>query len=105
MKFLTVLLPFPLIGLAQHQGKLSFEFGGGKNTFSMARLNQYYVNSFAIKNKMLEEGISSGDHFFIGLKYRPNTLFDFGFYGNNQFGKTTGKNSPPILLIPWKYAR
>ncbi|NBV09763.1 MAG: hypothetical protein EBS09_11770 [Flavobacteriia bacterium] len=91
MKFLTVLLLFPLIGLAQHQGKFSFEFGGGKNTFSMARLNQYYVNSFAIKNKMLEEGISSGDHFFIGLKYRPNTLFDFGLYGNYQFGKTSGK--------------
>jgi hypothetical protein len=40
---------------------------------------------------MLEKEISSGNHFFIGLKYRPNSLFDFGIYGNYQFGKTVGK--------------
>ena len=90
MKSLTLLFLFPFIGLAQNQGKLSYEFGGGKNTLAMTGLNQYYVDSFAVKNKILKNGISSGNQFFMGLKYRPNTLFDFGLYGNYQFGKTTG---------------
>jgi len=91
MKSLTLLLLFPFIGLAQNQDKLSFEIGGGKNIFAMASLNQYYVDSFALKNQMLDKGISSGNQFFIELKYRPNSLFDIGLYGNYQFGKTTGK--------------
>lgn len=91
MRLLIALLLCPFLGLTQIQDKLSFEFGGGKNIFSMASLNQYYVDSFAVKNQILDNGISSGNQFFMGLKYRPNTLFDIGVYGNYQFGKTTGK--------------
>lgn len=91
MRLLIVLLLCPFLGLTQIQDKLSFEFSGGKNIFSMASLNQYYVDSFAVKNQILDNGISSGNQFFMGLKYRPNSLFDIGLYGNYQFGKTTGK--------------
>lgn len=91
MKSLTLFLLFPLMGFAQNHDKLSFEFGVGKNHFSMETLNQYYVDSFAVKNQMLDNGIYSGNQFFIGLKYRPNSSYDFGLFGNYQCGKTTGK--------------
>lgn len=92
MKILTLLVFFPLVCFAQKQNKLSFELGIGKNNFSMHDLNQFYVDSFAVKNEMLDKGISIGNQFFLGIKYRPkNSLFDIGFYGNYQNGKTAGR--------------
>ncbi len=91
MKTLTLLMLFPLVCFAQNQNKLSFELGIGNNNFSMKDLNQFYVDSIAVKNEMLDKGISAGNQFFMGIKYRPNSLFDIGFYGNYQTGKTAGR--------------
>ncbi|MFY7708489.1 MAG: hypothetical protein ACOVQ5_10435 [Flavobacteriales bacterium] len=69
---------------------LSVEFGYGINQFDMGSINQFYIDSFAAKPSvdLLEERITSGQHFRLGINYRPMGLFDFGFYGSYQYGNS-----------------
>lgn len=69
---------------------LSVEFGYGVNQFDMGSINQFYIDSFAAKPSvdLLEERITSGQHFRLGINYRPMGLFDFGFYGSYQYGNS-----------------
>jgi hypothetical protein len=82
---------YPFFAIAQNPNKLTFEVGYGINNFSMKNFNEFYIDSFAIKNNLLDIGISSGNHFFIGLSYKPHNLFDLGFYGNYQYAETKGE--------------
>jgi hypothetical protein len=69
---------------------LSVEFGYGINQFDMGTINQFYIDSFAAKPSvdLLEERITSGQNFRLGVNYRPTGLFDVGIYGNYQFGNS-----------------
>lgn len=74
---------------------LSVEFGYGANLFDMGTLNQFYIDSFAARPSinLLEERITSGQDFRLGVNYRPTGLFDFGIYGNYQFGNSEASSN------------
>lgn len=93
--FISALLT-TVAACAQNQNKLSIEFSAGLNDFKMKDFNQYYIDSLALKNDLLERGISSGQQYCLSLKYQPVGLFDIGVYGNYQFGQTDGE--PEIIL-------
>lgn len=79
------------------KNRLSIEFGYGINSYSMAKLNKYYIDSFATLPtvNLLKSRINSGQNFSLVLKYKPTKLFDIGFYGNYQYGNT--KYNPSII--------
>ena len=74
---------------------LSVEFAYGVNQFDMGALNQYYIDSFAARPgiNLLEERITSGQHFRLGVNYRPIVLLDIGIYGNYQFGNSEASSN------------
>lgn len=73
-----------------NQKLLSFEFGYGINGYSMGKLNEFYMDSFAMKPQInaLHEYIKSGQQFRLGINYKPMGLFDFGLYGSYQYGNS-----------------
>jgi hypothetical protein len=75
------------------QNRLSFEFGYGINGYSMGKLNEFYIDSFALKPhiNLLQDHIKLGQQFRLGINYRPIGLFDFGLYGSYQYGNSTSK--------------
>lgn len=76
--------------------RLSFEFGYGINSYSMGKLNEFYIDSFALKPhiNVLQDYIKSGQQFRLGINFKPIGLFDFGLYGSYQYGNS---KSRPIL--------
>ena len=72
---------------SQEANRFSVEFGAGYNSFAMNDLNEYYIETFAIPLKTLDEKIERGTNYNLQIKYQPRALFDFGLYGNYQFGK------------------
>lgn len=91
--FLILTLLISSVSFSQNKNKLSFEFGYGANSFSMKNLNQYYIDSFAVKLDLLDTPIKKGFNGFASVKYQPAELFDVGFYGKYQFGETIGSPS------------
>jgi hypothetical protein len=79
-----------IAGSAQNPNKLSFEFGGGVNTFAMRQFNQHYVDSFALDLGWLDNGINYGFNGQGSVRFQPTGLFDVGVYGNFQLGKSSG---------------
>lgn len=79
-----------------NQNRLSFEFGYGINGYSMGKLNEFYIDSFALKPhiNVLQDYIKSGQQFRLGINYKPIGLFDFGLYGSYQYGNS---KSRPLL--------
>ncbi len=75
---------------SQNKNKLSFEFGYGINSFSMRDINQYYIDSFALRFDLLENKIKKGYNGFASIKFQPGNIFDIGIYGNYQFAQTIG---------------
>ncbi len=77
----------------QNKQALSAEFGYGINGYSMGKLNEFYIDSFAMKPQInvLQDYIKSGQQFRLGINYKPMGLFDFGFYGSYQYGNSTSK--------------
>jgi len=77
-----------------YKNKLSFEFGYGINGYSMGKLNEFYIDSFAAKPNicLLKDKITSGQNFNFALRYQPTGLFDIGIYGNYQYGSS--KHNP-----------
>ena len=75
---------------------LSFDFGYGINSYSMANLNEFYIDSFASKPNVdiLDDYIESGQLFRLGVNYKPMGLFDLGIYGSYQFGNSCSR---PVL--------
>lgn len=92
---LNLMITFLLVStalLAQEKEKnLSFDFGYGINCFKMDKLNEFYIDSFAAKPhvNILKDKITSGQHFRVGLSYKPKGLFDFGLYASYQYGNTS----------------
>lgn len=84
------------INAQDNQNRLSFEFGYCVNSYSMGKLNEFYIDSFAIKPhiNLLQDYIKSGQQFRLGIYYKPIGLFDFGLYGFYQYGNT---KSRPLL--------
>ncbi|MFN3916504.1 MAG: hypothetical protein ACK4K0_02070 [Flavobacteriales bacterium] len=84
------------ISAQDNQNRLSFEFGYGINSYCMGKLNEFYIDSFALKPhvNVLQEHIKSGQQFRLGINYKPIGLFDFGLYGNYQYGNS---KSRPLL--------
>jgi len=56
----------------------------------MSDLNEFYLENFAIPNRILDSKIEKGNNYFIEYKYQFNDLYDIGIYGNYQYGSTTG---------------
>lgn len=77
------------------ENKLSFEFGYGINSYSMGKLNEFYIDSFALKshNNILQDYVKTGQQFRLGINYKPNELFDFGLYSGYQYGNSKFKPS------------
>jgi hypothetical protein len=80
----------------QDKNKLSVEFAYGINSYAMSKLNEFYIDSFALKPhvNILQEHIKSGQQFRLGINYKPVGLFDFGLYGSYQYGNS---KSRPLL--------
>lgn len=81
----------------EHKNNLSFEFGYGINSYSMEKLNEFYIDSFAAKPNicLLKDKITSGQNFNLAIKYQPSGLFDVGFYGSYQYGNS--KYTPSFI--------
>jgi hypothetical protein len=79
-----------------HQPRLSVDIGYGVNSYTMRKLNEYYIDSFAQRPhiNLLQEHIKWGQHFRLGISYKPTSLFDMGVYGNYQYGNS---QSRPLL--------
>jgi hypothetical protein len=81
------------VSAQENENKLSFEFGYGINGYAMDKLNEFYIDSFAMKPhiNLLQEKITSGHHYRLGVNYKPIGLFDIGIYGSYQYGNSTSK--------------
>jgi hypothetical protein len=78
------------------QNKFFSEIAVSVNTFSHRKLNSYYIDSFALPNKLIDNNVSSGFGIYFATKYKINFL-DFGVFGNYLEGNTSG--SPTIQTI------
>lgn len=92
-KYLLIISFFAFVFESNAQNaddRLSVEFGYGINSYSMSKLNKYYIDSFAaLPNvSLLKNKITSGQNFNLVLKYNPTKLFDVGFYGSYQYGNS-----------------
>ena len=91
MKTKLTILTILISGILTAQtNKLSFEIGTGISYYSMKNLNEFYIDNFAKKNKLLTSNINNGFHFYTNIKYQPSLLFDFGVYGSFQTGNSKG---------------
>lgn len=90
---ITLSLLCGTIKAQDNQSCLSFEFGYGINGYSMGKLNEFYIDSFALKPhiNVLQEHIKSGQQFRLGINYKPIGLFDFGLFGNYQYGNSKSR--------------
>ncbi|MCS6979292.1 MAG: hypothetical protein NZM15_04225 [Flavobacteriales bacterium] len=90
---ITLSLLCGTIKAQDNQNRLSFEFGYGINSYSMGKLNEFYIDSFALKPhvNVLQDYIKSGQQFRLGLNYKPIGLFDFGLYGSYQYGNSKSR--------------
>lgn len=70
--------------------KISFELGYGINTYEMDDLNAYYINLFAASPavNILNDEIKRGQHFRLGLNYKPLESLEVGLYGGYQYGRS-----------------
>lgn len=71
------------------QPRLSVDFGYGYQDFSMNKLNEFYIDSFASRlqfGPIMENHINSGQQFRLGLTFTPSGMYDFGVYGSYQYG-------------------
>lgn len=95
---LVLLLPAMSFSQDSFKKKLSFDFGYNFHAYEMTDLNRDYVDAFASQTNppILEEGISSGESFQLGLQYRPMGLFDIGLMGTYQYGER-GSNRDNIF--------
>lgn len=101
----------PATMAAQATQRLSFDFGYGVSAYKMEGLNRYFVDSFAVKNGQLEEGIQRGEQFMAALRFQPAGSFDVGVYGLYQFAQTEGRptfttfNETGTALeeVEWRY--
>jgi hypothetical protein len=75
---------------------LSFDFGYSINSYSMGKLNEFYIDSFAFQPNinLLQNKITKGQQYRLGLNYQPTGLFDIGIFGSYQFGNST---SNPLI--------
>ncbi len=89
---LTISISFALKAQNNRQ-VLSVEFGYGVNSYSMGKLNEFYIDSFAIKPhiNLLQDYIKSGQQFRLGINYKPIGLFDFGLYSSYQYGNSKSR--------------
>ncbi len=89
---LTISMSFALKAQNNRQA-LSVEFGYGINSYSMGKLNEFYIDSFAIKPQInwLQDYIKSGQQFRFSINYKPIGLFDFGLHGSFQYGNSTSR--------------
>jgi hypothetical protein len=78
------------VNAQQNKQALSVEFGYGINSYSMGKLNEFYIDSFALKPhiNVLQNQIKSGQQFRLGIDYKPMGLFDFGFHSSYQYGNS-----------------
>lgn len=90
---ITLSLLCATIRAQDNQNRLSFEFGYGVNSYSMGKLNEFYIDSFALKPhiNVLQDYIKSGQQFRLGINYKPIGLFDFGLYGSYQYGNSKSR--------------
>jgi len=90
---ITLTLLCGTIKAQDNRNRLSFEFGYGINGYSMGKLNEFYIDSFAAKPNvaLLKDKITTGQQFRLGLFYKPIGLFDFGIFGNYQIGKSSSQ--------------
>jgi len=87
---IPLVISFLKLGAQENKNRLSFEFGYGINGYSMGKLNEFYIDSFAAKPNVavLKDKITTGQQFRLGLYYKPIGLFDFGLYGSYQYGNS-----------------
>ena len=90
---ITLTLLCGTIKAQDNRNRLSFEFGYGINGYSMGKLNEFYIDSFAAKPNvaLLKDKITTGQQFRLGLYYKPIGLFDIGIFGNYQIGKSSSQ--------------
>src|SRR5690554_190794 len=93
---LTVSITFLLNAQITEQ-RFSFQFSYGVSSLTMNKLNNFYIDSFALKpNINLVKGkIKKGNQFNALLAFQPNPHFELGFYGSYQYGNST---SNPIII-------
>jgi hypothetical protein len=90
---ITLLLLYGTIKAQDNRQALSVEFAYGINSYAMSKLNEFYIDSFALKPQfnVLQEYIKSGQQFRLGINYKPVGLFDFGLYGSYQYGNSKSR--------------
>ena len=86
-----IMLCFTITTFAQNKNKLSFDFGYGINYIQMENINQFYIDSFAFKYKLLDTKIEKSKQFYVNLKYQPTQLFDVGIYGSYYIADAYGE--------------
>lgn len=81
------------INAQENQNRLSFEFGYGINCYSMGKLNEFYIDSFASKSNvnLLQNKITSGQQIRFSTSYKPNGFYDLGLYCNYQVGQSSSE--------------
>lgn len=91
---ISLILLFSLhLNAQQMNNKISLEFGYGLHSYSMNKLNEFYIDSFAIKPSIdiFQNHIKKGNQYHISFVYQPNPYFDIGFYGSYQYGNSKSK--------------
>jgi hypothetical protein len=93
---IAILLLYGQTMAQDNKNRLSFDFGYSINSYSMGKLNEFYIDSFAFQPNinLLQNKITKGQQYRLGLNYQPTGLFDVGIYGNYQFGNST---SNPLI--------